>query len=135
MSGDSPRHGAIGVLLDETSRFLVIRRSDTVRAPGRLCFPGGGVEPGETQQDAVVRELQEELAITVSPIRKVWENETASGVRLHWWLVETQEEPTPNPEEVAEWMWMTAEQLASEQSTLATNLAFLNAIECREIEL
>ena len=133
MSEDSPRHGAIGVLLDEQSRFLVIRRSETVRAPGRLCFPGGGVEPGETQEEAVVRELQEELAITVSPIRKVWENETTSGVRLHWWRVTTAEEPTPNPAEVAECMWMTAKQLASDESTLATNLAFLKALELGEI--
>ena len=135
MSEDSPRHGAIGVLLDEESHFLVIRRSETVRAPGRLCFPGGGVEPGETQQAAVVRELQEELAITVSPLRKVWENETTSGVRLHWWRVTTAEEPTPNPAEVAECMWMTAKQLASDESTLATNLEFLKALELGEIRV
>ena len=82
-----------------------------------------------------MRELQEELAIAVSPVRKVWENETASGVRLHWWLVTSSDEPTPNPEEVAECMWMTAQELADEQSTLATNLGFLKAMDNGEFDL
>lgn len=131
------RHGAIGVLLDDQSRFLVIRRSLTVRAPGRLCFPGGSVENGETHEQAVVRELREELAISVAPIRKIWENETPSGVRLHWWRVEMNvgEVPTPNPEEVAECFWMTAAELAKDPGTLSTNLEFLRRLEQEDFEL
>jgi 8-oxo-dGTP pyrophosphatase MutT (NUDIX family) len=36
--------------------FLAIRRGELVAAPGRLCFPGGHIEPGEAEHEAVVRE-------------------------------------------------------------------------------
>lgn len=121
------RQGAIGVIVDAQSRFLVIRRSETVRAPGRLCFPGGGIELGETQQEAVVRELHEELALNVTPLRKLWENSTQSGVLLHWWLTKIvdSEQPVANPDEVAEWFWLTEQQILSDSRTLMTNRQFL----------
>jgi 8-oxo-dGTP pyrophosphatase MutT (NUDIX family) len=34
---------------------------------GKLRFPGGGVDPGETMQEAAVRELQEELKYKIDP--------------------------------------------------------------------
>ena len=34
----------------------------TVTAPGKLCLPGGAIEKGETEEQALVREMQEELA-------------------------------------------------------------------------
>ena len=65
--GNAPqRCGAIGVIVDADGRMLVIERSQTVRAPGRFCFPGGGIEPGETEQHAVKRELLEELGIHIT---------------------------------------------------------------------
>src|SRR6266705_2468506 len=42
-------------------RWLFIRRSATVRRPLRVCFPGGWIEAGENQAEAVVREMREEL--------------------------------------------------------------------------
>ena len=45
-------------LIDADRRVLVAQRSD-----GRWEFPGGKVEPGETPEAALVRELAEELGI------------------------------------------------------------------------
>lgn len=42
-------------------RWLLIRRSATVRVPLRVCFPGGWIDAGESQADAVRREMREEL--------------------------------------------------------------------------
>ena len=65
------KQAAIAVVRRADS-FLGIKRSQTVRAPGKICFPGGQVENGESTEQAVVREMQEELGVTVKPIRKLW---------------------------------------------------------------
>ena len=39
-----------------------------VAAPGRVCFPGGHVEPGEEDREAVVRECREELQAHVEAV-------------------------------------------------------------------
>lgn len=117
--------------------MLVIERSSTVRAPGKFCFPGGGVEPGESDRQAVVRELQEELNVAVTPVRKIWQNYTQSGVKLHWWLLilPEGEHPKPNPNEVAAWFWMNAAELNGRRETLLTNREFLKAVAKGEIDL
>ncbi len=45
---------------------LCARRSAPLAVAGRWEFPGGKVEPGESDQEAVVRECREELGVAVS---------------------------------------------------------------------
>ena len=52
-------------LIDADGRVLVQQRPAGKASAGLWEFPGGKVEPGETPEDALVRELEEELAITV----------------------------------------------------------------------
>ena len=52
-------------LVDRHGQVLVQRRPDDKALPGLWEFPGGKVDPGETPERALVRELQEELAIEV----------------------------------------------------------------------
>lgn len=112
-------------------RFLVIRRSQHVRAPGMHCFPGGAIEPEESEFDAVCRELQEELALTAKPKRLLWRSVTPWNVELAWWLVEIDAAalPAPNPAEVASFHWLTAGEIRGLAELLASNLEFLDAWE------
>ncbi|MGN6250909.1 MAG: NUDIX domain-containing protein [Marmoricola sp.] len=58
--------GAVVVdALNRPERVLAARRSRPEDLRGQWEFPGGKVEPGETPQAALVRELQEELGVTV----------------------------------------------------------------------
>jgi 8-oxo-dGTP diphosphatase len=50
----------------ETSEFLLAQRPEGKVYAGYWEFPGGKVEAGETMRDALIRELKEELGITVS---------------------------------------------------------------------
>ena len=81
----TPRRGVVVVVLRD-ERFLVIRRSQHVRAPGTHCFPGGHIEPGESESDAARRELLEELAVETTPLRLLWRSITPWNVELAWWL-------------------------------------------------
>lgn len=54
-------------LLDTSDRVLVQRRPEGRAHAGLWEFPGGKVEPGEGPAAALVREIAEELSITISP--------------------------------------------------------------------
>ena len=129
----SQRRGAIAVIVREDGNLLAIERSSTVRAPGRYCFPGGGIETGESEPEAVRRELQEELALDVEPVRRLWQSTTESGVLLNWWLATTTDTPFANPAEVARWFWISMDELAAHPKTLLSNRKFLHAVTTGEI--
>ncbi|WP_374524934.1 (deoxy)nucleoside triphosphate pyrophosphohydrolase [Sphingopyxis sp.] len=52
-------------LVDRDGRLLVQRRPEGKPMAGLWEFPGGKLEPGETPEQALIRELAEELAIDV----------------------------------------------------------------------
>ena len=65
---------AVGVLIQPDGRFLL-----TSRPPGKVYegyweFPGGKLEPGESVEQALRRELQEELGITIGAVHS-WKAE------------------------------------------------------------
>lgn len=55
------RVSVVGAALLRDARVLASRRTGPPRLAGFWEFPGGKVEPGETDEQALVRELQEEL--------------------------------------------------------------------------
>ncbi len=56
---------AVGVLTDQQGRFLLTSRPLGKVYEGYWEFPGGKVEPGESLEQALRRELQEEIGITI----------------------------------------------------------------------
>lgn len=103
---------AIVAVLRRADRVLVIKRGPAARRSGYWAPLSGKLEPGETQEQALVREVHEEVGLTVAPLAKVWESETDDGLfRLHWWTAEAGTgEVVPEPGEVAETRWVTARE-------------------------
>lgn len=52
-----------GALIDVDGRVLLAQRPEGKSMAGLWEFPGGKIEPGETPEAALIRELQEELGI------------------------------------------------------------------------
>jgi len=66
--GDWPVVCVGAIVLDPAGRLLLVQRANEPGA-GRWSLPGGRVEPGETDQDAVVREVAEETGLQVRTTR------------------------------------------------------------------
>ena len=52
-------------ILEENGRVLIARRRPGKHMGGKWEFPGGKIEPGESPEEALARELSEELAVRV----------------------------------------------------------------------
>jgi 8-oxo-dGTP diphosphatase len=89
-------HVAVGVISDG-KKILVARRPEHVHQGGLWEFPGGKVEAGETVQQALYRELLEELAIEVQqcePLLTVVHDYVDKSVLLDvWWISDFSGEP------------------------------------------
>jgi len=55
----------VGAILVENGKILCVQRGEGKSLAYLWEFPGGKIEPGETPQEALIRELQEELLIEV----------------------------------------------------------------------
>jgi len=88
---DMPLHVAVGVIIDPEEHILIALRDKHAHQGGLWEFPGGKVEANETVQQALVRELQEELGIKVnamSPLIKIKHHYTDLSVLLDVWMVD-----------------------------------------------
>ena len=78
---------AVGVLLQADGHFLLTSRPEGKVYAGYWEFPGGKLEAGESVEQALRRELQEELGITIGAAQ-VWKTQMVDYphalVRLHF---------------------------------------------------
>jgi ADP-ribose pyrophosphatase YjhB (NUDIX family) len=79
---------AVSAAIFRQGRVLIVRRA---RPPARGLYtlPGGGVELGETLQQAVVREIREETALDIEPValagyREAIARDAAGAVERHF---------------------------------------------------
>jgi NADH pyrophosphatase NudC (nudix superfamily) len=70
--------------------YLLIRSNkDTGIHTGKYYPPSGGVEAGENEKDAIIRELMEELKLNIRPIRKLTETPgDLPELMIHFWECE-----------------------------------------------
>ena len=81
---------AAGVIYNPEGEILIAKRADNQHQGGLWEFPGGKIEQGESAQQALARELHEELAIEVrasEPLVRIAHDYTDKSVVLDVWCV------------------------------------------------
>ncbi|MFP4011709.1 MAG: (deoxy)nucleoside triphosphate pyrophosphohydrolase [Spirochaetaceae bacterium] len=58
-------------VIERDGRFLICRRRQGGELPRKWEFPGGKIEPGESETDCLSRELREELSVEARPRRRL----------------------------------------------------------------
>nr|WP_198671049.1 RNA pyrophosphohydrolase [Oceanibium sediminis] len=132
MTSDLPYRPCVGVVLINTDGLIfAAERNDT---PGAWQMPQGGIDDGESAEDAALRELEEETSVPANAVQlvaqtpdwvtydlppellgKVW-NGRFRGQKQHWFLFAlTGDEglidlDTAHPE-FNRWQWMSAADL------------------------
>lgn len=105
--------------LQRPTRLLAARRTEPPSLAGGWEFPGGKVDPGESEIDAVHRELAEELGVAIELGRPIdgpladgrWPLGERYALRL-WWAVVIDGEPAPL-EDHDELRWLSVADLRS----------------------
>jgi mutator protein MutT len=103
----------VAAIIRRNGRILITRRFDNVDLPGLWEFPGGKVEPSESLEAALRREIREELGIDVVIGREYFtiEHEYPSKVvDLHFFDC-TIENGEPRAIEVADFAWVLPSEL------------------------
>lgn len=83
-------HVAVGVILTPDRQILLSKRPDKAHQGGKWEFPGGKVEPNESVQEALARELYEELDIqveTLEPLCQIFHDYGDKQVLLDTFIV------------------------------------------------
>ena len=97
----------------ENNHILIARRADHLHQGGLWEFPGGKVEKGETHHQSLVRELQEEINITItsaSPMMQISHDYIDKSVTLDIWKV-IEFEGNPEGAEGQEIRWVSMDEL------------------------
>jgi 8-oxo-dGTP pyrophosphatase MutT (NUDIX family) len=133
------RREGVVVVVPRGEQFLVIRRAPGILAGGAWCFVGGGIDAGESQVAAAIREFREEMGADIVPRSRLWEFKNEAGtLLLHWWsaaLAEDETAFTPNAAEVSEFAWLRAEQILALPNLLASNATFVRLVQAGAITI
>ena len=108
---------AIAIVVGVDGRVLVSERRADQLYPGQLEFPGGKLESGESPQQALRRELQEELGIALQsclPLAIIPKSYGERSYLINAFLVHSYQ-GEPEPREGQRCLWLAPERLPAER--------------------
>jgi 8-oxo-dGTP diphosphatase len=127
----------VAALIVRDDKILICQRTRHQPMPLKWEFPGGKVEPDESAEAALVRELEEELGIRatiggkITTVRHHYDNGTS--VELHFYKVEDYEGALEN-RIFRDVRWVTAQQLP-EFDFLEADVAFIEKLATGKLTL
>lgn len=106
-------HVVAAVIRDSSHNILIAKRPDHVHQGGLWEFPGGKLDTGESREQALVRELSEEIGIQVMryrPLIQVPHHYPEKSVLLDVWEI-TEWQGQPHGKEGQPVQWVSKQQL------------------------
>ena len=122
----------VAAVIVKENKYLLGKRAEWKKsAPGYWCPVSGGIEPGETESQAVVREVFEEIGCEAKVLRKITEFNTHDGKgRIHWWLTEIiSGEPYLKNDEHSELGWFTVSEMEKLDKVFAEDLELYRSLK------
>ena len=101
----------VGAAIVRSGRVLACRRTAPPEAAGRWELPGGKVEPGETPDTALVREVREELGVEIAVSRWLAEKAPIALDLVLRVALATLADGEPHPVEHDAVRWLAADEL------------------------
>ena len=77
----------VAAIIVRDGEYLVARRASHKAMAGKWEFPGGKPEPGETDEIALIREIQEELGVEIKIVRH-FDTSITYGIELACYAAE-----------------------------------------------
>ncbi|WPC75838.1 NUDIX hydrolase [Vibrio porteresiae] len=84
-------HPCVSFMLIQNGKILLERRSmSKEHDPGLVAIPGGHMEIGEAQQETLLREMEEELAVVPTQYRYLcsYLHKTTEWQKIHYYVIE-----------------------------------------------
>ncbi|MBK7890319.1 MAG: NUDIX domain-containing protein [Bdellovibrionales bacterium] len=121
----------VAMTIQRERSFLLGRRSlAKAVAPGYWCPISGKIDAGESEEQALVREAHEEIAVQIRPTRKLARIDCdLRQCTLHWWLVDLiKGDPVINNEENSEIAWFTFAEIARLKPVFPEDVAIYRSL-------
>jgi 8-oxo-dGTP diphosphatase len=111
------RQAARAIVENSAGEVLLIRRAHTSRGQGQWCLPGGKVDPGETPEQAVRKELREEVGLEAADLKSLFyiadpDPDAGQPYTTYYFHVKTDAPVRLEQSESSEFRWVPPQEAA-----------------------